>query len=29
MKPEFDNIFFLGEGEVQEGGGVKNLGKSD
>ena len=21
MKPEFDSIFFLGEGEVQEGGG--------
>ena len=29
MKPEFDNTFFLGEGKVQEGGGVKNLGKSD
>ena len=29
MKPEFDNTFFLGEGEGQGGGGVKNLGKSD
>ena len=30
MKPEFDNTFFWGEGEVQGGGGgVKNLGKSD
>ena len=29
MKPEFDNTFFLGEGEVQGGRGVKNLGKND
>ena len=29
MTPEFYNTFFLGEGEVQGGGGVQNLGKSD
>ena len=29
ITPEFDYTFFLGEGEIQGGEGVKNLGKSD
>ena len=29
MKPEFDNAFFLGKGEVQGGGGSRIYKKND